>query len=135
MTETADLGALQGVVQKLDRAERENALALQADIAANAAAKKQRSFIDELEEKVMAQTAVAAAASGTPEQAREMLSKARAKAMQAAANGADTGVLDAMVFQMQHLTKIAEENRARERRGGEDRSAAALQFLAALGQR
>lgn len=134
MTEAADLGALQGVVQKIDRAERENARALQADIAANAEAKKQRSFIDELEEKVMAQTAVAAAASGTPEQAREMLSKARAKAMQAVANGADTGVLDAMVFQMQHLTKIAEENRDRERRGGEDRSAAALPFVSVLGQ-
>lgn len=137
MTEATDpaalqLGAVQSIVQKVDSAVRENARALQADIAANAEAKKHRSFIDELEEKVMAQTAVAAAASGTPEQARAMLAKARSKAMQAAADGADTGALDAMVFQMQHLAKIAEENRERERRSGEDRSAWALPFVAAL---
>jgi hypothetical protein len=135
MTELTDLGALQGVVQKVDRAVRESDEALKRDIAANAEAKKHRSFIDELEEKVMAQTAIAAAASGTPEQAQEMLSKARQKAMQAAADGADTGTLDAMVIQMQHLTKIAEENRERERHGGQDRSAEAVPFVAAVGAR
>ena len=126
MTEITDLGALQSAVQKVDRAVRENARALADDIAAAAAAKKQRTFIDTLEEKVMTQTAVAAAASGTPEQARDVLAKARSKAMRAAADGADTGALDAMVYQMQHLAKIAEENRERERRGGEDRSAWAI---------
>ncbi len=133
MTEAADLGALQSAVQKVERAVRENAQALQADIAAKAEAKKHRSFIDDLEDKVMAQTAVVAAASGTPEQAREMVAKARSKAMRAAAEGADTGALDAMVFQMQHLAKIAEENRERERRGGADRSAFAIPFVAAIG--
>ncbi len=133
MTEAADLGALQSAVQKVERAVRENAQALQADIAAKAEAKKHRSFIDDLEDRVMAQTAVAAAASGTPEQAREMVAKARSKAMRAAAEGADTGALDAMVFQMQHLAKIAEENRERERRGGTDRSAFALPFITAIG--
>lgn len=135
MTEAPDLGALQSAVRKVERAVQESARALQADIAANTEARKRRTFIDDLEDKVMAQTAVAAAASGTPEQAREMLSKARAKAMQAAADGADTGVLDAMVFQMQRLTRIAEDNRDRERRGGADRSAEALPFVAAIGQR
>lgn len=134
MTETNDpaalqVAALQSAVEKVGNAVRANTQALQADIAAAAEAKKQRTFIDDLEGKVMAQTAVAAAASGTPEQAREMLAKARSKAIRAAADGADTGVLDAMVFQMQHLTKVAEENRERERRGGEDRSAVAAPFL------
>ena len=135
MTERSDLGALQGVVQKIDRTMRESGEALRRDLAANAAAKKQRTSIDELEEKLMAQTAVAAAASGSPEQAREMLAKARQKAMRAAADGADIGTLNAMVTQMQHLAKIAEENRARERRGGADRSADALPFVAILGAR
>ena len=133
MTELTDLGALQVVVQKIDRFVRENGAALERDIAAKAATKKQRTFIDQLEEKLMAQTAVAAAASGTPEQAHDVLAKARQKAMQAAANGADTGTLDAMVTQMQHLTRIAEENRERERRGGQDRSAHAIRLVAAIG--
>jgi hypothetical protein len=84
---------------------------LEADLKAKEEAKKQRSPIDEMEDKVMASTAVAAAAAGSPEQAREMLQKARAKAMQAAANGADTGALEAMVRQMERLAKIAEERR------------------------
>lgn len=130
MTEAADLGALQSAVQKVEYAVRENARSLEADIAANAEAKKHRTFIDDMEDKVMTQTAVAAAASGTPEQAREMLAKARSKAMRAAADGADTGALDAMVFQMEHLAKVAEENRERERRGGQDRSALAIPVLA-----
>lgn len=127
--ETTALGALQSAVQKVDRAVRDNALSLKADLAAAAEAKKHRSFIDELEDKVMAQTAAAAAASGTPEQAREMLAKARSKAMRAAADGADTGTLDAMVRQMEQLTKVAEENRERERKGGQDRSALAIPLL------
>ncbi|MBX7200566.1 MAG: hypothetical protein K1X51_14455 [Rhodospirillaceae bacterium] len=132
MTEASDLGGLQSAVQKVERAVRDNAQALQADIAANAEAKKHRTLIDDLEDKVMAQTAAAAAASGTPEQAREMLAKARSKALRAAADGADTGVLDAMVFQMAHLAKVAEENRERERRGGQDRSALAIPLLQTL---
>ncbi len=134
MTEITDLGALQSAVQKVDRAVRENARALADDLAAKAAAKKERTFIDTLEEKVMTQTAVAAAASGTPEQARDVLAKARSKAMRAAADGADTGALDAMVYQMQHLAKIAEENRERERRGGSDRSAWAIPRVSVIGQ-
>jgi len=135
MTELTDLGTLQDIAQKMDRAAREGAEALRRDIAANAEAKKQRTFIDDMEEKLMAQTAIAAAASGSPEQAREMLAKARQKAMRAAADGADTGTLNAMVTQMQHLAKIAEENRAREARGGRDRSADAIPFVTALGTR
>lgn len=129
MTEATILGALQRAVQKVENAVRANAQALQADIAAAAEAKKHRTFIDDLEDKVMAQTAVAAAASGTPEQAREILAKARSKAMRAAADGADTSALDAMVRQMEQLTKVAEENRERERRGGQDRSASAIPIL------
>lgn len=84
---------------------------LEADLKAKEEAKRQRSPIDEMEDKVMASTAVAAAAAGTPEQARAMLQKARAKAMKAAADGADTGALEAMVRQMERLAKIAEERR------------------------
>jgi len=85
--------------------------AVEAERAAKEAAKKQKDPIDALEEKLMRNTAVAAAASGTPEQARDMLAKARAKAMRAASDGADLGSLEAMVRQMEHLAKIAEENR------------------------
>lgn len=107
----ADLQNARKAVHDVEAAVRAAGQQLEADLAAKAAAKKQRSPIDALEEKVMATTAFAAAASGTPEQAREMLSKARAKALQAAADGADTAALEAMVRQMERLAKIAEENR------------------------
>jgi hypothetical protein len=103
--------------------------ALKADLAAEAAAKKQRSPIDELEDKLMTNTAGAAAASGTPEQAKDMLAKARAKAMQAAADGADTGALDAMVWQMQQLAEVAEENRLAKKPGGTTAAPARFRFL------
>jgi hypothetical protein len=95
--------------------------AVAAEREAKEAAKKQKDPIDALEEKLMQNTAVAAAASGTPEQAKDMLVKARAKAMRAASDGADIGSLEAMVRQMEHLAKIAEENRRlknREQSGG-----------------
>ena len=79
----------------------------------------------------MSNTAVVAAASGTPEQAKDMLAKARAKAMQAAADGADTGALDAMVWQMQQLAHVAEENRLLKKHGFDDGGAGAVPFLAA----
>lgn len=87
-----------------------------------------------MEDKVMASTAVAAAAAGTPEQARAMLQKARAKALKAAADGADTGALEAMVRQMERLAKIAEERRDLKNHGrtygpGNDGGAAAVPAL------
>jgi hypothetical protein len=111
--------------------------ALKAELAAKQAAKKQRDPLDELEEKVMTTTAIAAAASGTPDQAKAMLAKARSKAMQAAADGADTSALEAMVRQMEHLAKIAEENlEAKKRAAGKppqgDGGAAAIPVIAAI---
>jgi uncharacterized protein YoxC len=132
MTDFSDLSAMRRVVDDLDRMVPTTAEALKRDLAAKAEEKKQRTAIDDLEEKVMISTAVAAAASGTPEQTREMLQKARAKAMRAAAAGADTATLDSMVHQMEHLSKVAEENRERERRGGKDRSASAIPVISAL---
>lgn len=132
MTDFSDLSAMRRVVDDLDRMVRTAAQELKRDLAAKADEKKQRTAIDALEEKVMVSTAIAAAASGTPEQTREMLQKARAKAMRAAAAGADTATLDSMVHQMEHLSKVAEENRERERRGGRDRSAFAIPYLTRL---
>jgi hypothetical protein len=135
---TTNLDDLRKAARDIEKAVRMAGEQLEADLAAKAEAKKQRSSIDELEEKIMATTAVAAAASGTPEQAREMLSKARAKAMQAAADGADTGTLDAMVHQMEHLTKIAEEKREvksdRRDRGWmvDDGGAGAIPYIVAI---
>ncbi len=84
---------------------------VKAERAAKEAAKKQKDPFDALEEKLMQATAIVAAASGTPDQAKDMLAKARAKALRAAADGADTGALEAMVRQMEHLAKVAEEHR------------------------
>lgn len=134
MTDFSDLAAMRHVVDDMDRMVRTTSAELKRDLAAKAEEKKQRTSIDELEEKVMMSTAIAAAASGTPEQTREMLQKARAKAMRAAAAGADTATLDSMVHQMEHLAKIAEDNRERERRGGKDHSAAAIPALAVIGK-
>lgn len=127
-----DLSTLRSAVQKLDRAARDAEAQLQSDLAAKAAAKKQRTFIDDLEDKVMASTAVAAAASGTPEQAKAELAKARRKAMDAAADGADASTLNAMMREMERLAKIAEENRQREKRGGLDASASIIPVLSAI---
>ncbi len=127
-----DLSTLRATVQKLDLAARTAEAQLQRDLAAKAAAKKQRTFVDDLEDKIMASTAVAAAASGTPEQAKAELEKARRKAMEAAADGADTGALNAIVRDMERLAKIAEENRQREKRGGGDAGAAAVPVLTAI---
>jgi len=90
---------------------------VKAEREAKEAAKKQKDPIDELEEKLMKDTAVVAAAFGSPEQAKDMLAKARTKAMQAASDGADTGTLEEMVRQMEHLAKIAEENRRLKNKG------------------
>ena len=106
-----DLAASNKAIRTLDVALTAWDASLKADLAAKEAAKKQKDPIDELEERLMRSTALAAAASGTPEQAKDMLAKARAKAMKAASDGADTGTLEAMVHQMEHLAKIAEENR------------------------
>lgn len=128
------LAALRKAVSTLDVGLRAADDALKAALAAKDAAKKQRSPIDALEDKIMTITAVAAAASGTPEQAQDMLAKARSKALRAAADGADTGTLNAMVQQMEHLAEVAEENRRLKRRGWDDGSAAAIPILATIGR-
>jgi hypothetical protein len=110
------LANLRKVTATLGAALDADAAAFKAQQAAKQAAKKQRSPLDELEEKVMTTTAIAAAASGTPDQAKAMLAKARSKALQAAADGADTASLEAMVRQMEHLAKVAEENQEAKRR-------------------
>ncbi len=134
MTDFSDLPILRETVHKIDVAVQAAGAQLQNDLTAKAQAKKQRSYIDDLEDKVMASTAVAAAASGTPAQAKAMLAKARAKAMQAAAEGADTGALDSMVHQMEHLAKIAEQNEERKKHRRPDASAAVIPTLVALGK-
>jgi len=110
---------------------------VKAEREAKEAAKKKKDPIDALEEKLMQNTAVAAAASGTPEQAKDMLAKARAKAMRAAADGADTGGLEALVRQMERLARVAEENRRiknHEHDGHGNGSMTAVPFFAADGQ-
>ena len=97
-----------------------------------AEAEKSRRIMDRLEDKVMVSSAIAAAASGTPEQARAMASKMRAKAMRAAADGADAAALESMVRDMERLARVAEDNRKREKRGGLDASASALPALASF---
>ena len=124
---TATLGAA------LDAAD----AALKADQAAKLAAKKQRNPLDEFEEKVMTTTAIAAAASGSPDQAKAILAKARSKALRAASDGADTAALEAMVRQMEDLAKVAEENheakkRAKGRPPQDDGGAAAIPVIAAI---
>ena len=125
-------GFLREALQKVDTAVRAGRLQLQNDLAARAEAKKQRTALDDLEDKVTASTAVAAAASGSPEQAKAALGKIRAKAMRAAADGADTRTLEAMVRQMERLAKIAEKNREREKDGGRDAAATAIPVLDAI---
>jgi len=132
MTAMPALAALREATKTVDAALRAADIQLKTDLAAKAAAKKQRTALDALEEKVMAMTALAAAAAGTPEQAKAMLAKARAKAMRAAADGADTGSLEVMVRQMEHLAKIAEQNRNRKDKGRGDASAAVIPTLVAI---
>lgn len=100
---------------------RRNAAALKSDLAARETQKKTRTDIDRLEEQAMRDTVALAAASGTPEQAKAMLRKARGKLMSAAAAGADTAVLEDMVRDFERLTKAAEakrdvENAAKQKR-------------------
>ena len=116
----SDLVNLRKAAQTLDAVDRSAEVALKADLAAKEAGKKERDFIDELEDKLTANTALAAAASGTPEQAKEMLNKARAKFMQAAADGADTDALEAMVQRLEHLAKVAAENLERKKRAHDE---------------
>ncbi len=131
------LASLRKVTATLGAALDADAAAFKAAQAAKEAAKKQRDPLDELEEKVMTTTATAAAASGTPDQAKAMLAKARSKALQAAADGADTAAIEAMVRQMEHLAKVAEENHeAKKRAEGkfpqDDGGAAAIPIIAAI---
>lgn len=128
---SSERASLRKTVQTLDAVDRSAEAALKADLAAKEAAKKERGAIDELEDKLTASTALIAAASGTPEQAKEMLSKARAKFMQAAADGADTHALEAMVRRLEHLAEVAEENRERNKRAHEPPHEASAQAQAA----
>jgi type III secretory pathway component EscV len=108
MKTLADLHrANQSVTSQLRR----NAIALKSDLLRREVEKKTRTSIDAFEEKAMRDTATGAAAAGSPEQAKAMLRKARGKLMTAAANGADTVTLEAMVRDFERLTKIAEEKR------------------------
>ncbi|MBL8645021.1 MAG: hypothetical protein JNK21_13885, partial [Rhodospirillaceae bacterium] len=94
---------------------RRNAIALKSDLLRREVEKKTRTSLDDFEEKAMRDTAVAAAAAGTPEQAKAMLRKARGKLMSAAANGADTATLETMVRDFERLTKAAEAKQAAEK--------------------
>jgi len=127
-----DLAASRKTVRTLDDALTQWDARLKADLAAKEAEKKRRDPLDELEEKLMRNTAIAAAASGTPEQAKDMLAKARSKAMRAAADGADTGALEAMVRQMEHLAKVAEENRQSKQRARPGENATGTEGLPLL---
>ena len=127
-----ELPAVQKTIATLERAAKDADASLKADLAAKEAAKKQRGPLDTLEDKVTASTAVAAAAAGSPEQARAMLASAKGKLMQAAADGADTAALAAMDRDLERLAKIAEEKRDQKKQGGGDDSAAAIPALNAI---
>ena len=127
-----ELPALQKAVTTLERAAKEADASLKADLAAKEAAKKERSPFDKLEDKITASTAVAAASAGSPEQARAMLASARGKMMQAAADGADTTALEAMVRDLERLAKIAEEKRDQKKQGGDDDGAAVIPTIVAI---
>jgi hypothetical protein len=119
-------------LQKLETGMRDNAAQMKQFDALKQAADSDRAALDELEDKLAASSAIAAAASGTPEEAKALASKMRAKAMRAAAEGADAGALESMVRDMERLAKIAEENREREKRGGRDASASVIPVLGAI---
>lgn len=134
MAGLAGIDSLRDAVRSVESATREASLALERDLAAKDLAKKQRTALDDLEDKVMAQNALAAAASGSPQEAKAMLAKMRAKAMRAAADGADTTTLESVVRDMERLAKIAEQNHEREKKGGRDASAAVIPSIVALGK-
>lgn len=94
---------------------RRNAIALKSDLLRREVEKKTRSSLDAMEEKSMRETATLAALSGTPEQAKAMLRKARGKLMSAAANGADTGTLEVMVRDFERLAKTAQAKHESEK--------------------
>lgn len=127
----ADISDMKAVTQ-LENGLRDNARQMEYLDALKRAAEERSAAIDKLEDKLAVSSAVAAAASGTPEEAKAMASKIRAKAMRAAADGADASTLEAMARDMERLTKIAEENRERENRGGKDASAAVIPTLGGI---
>ncbi|MBL8629632.1 MAG: hypothetical protein JNM81_08395 [Rhodospirillaceae bacterium] len=106
------LDALRRANQSVTTQLKRNAIALTSDLMRREIEKKTRTSIDALEEKAMRDTATAAAGAGSPEQAKAILRKARGKLMTAAANGADTATLEAMVRDFEHLAKRAEETRS-----------------------
>ncbi|MGE3476007.1 MAG: hypothetical protein AB7H70_09385 [Rhodospirillaceae bacterium] len=128
----SDISNIKAATQTLETGLRDNARQEAYFDALKRAADERNAAIEKLEDKLAVSSAVAAAASGTPEEAKAMASKIRAKAMRAAADGADAGVLDSMVRDMERLAKLAEENRAREKSGGKDVSGAAIPVLAAI---
>jgi len=103
--------ANESVTQQLRR----NAAALGGDLLRREAEKRSRTSLDEKKKKAMRETATLAAASGTPEQAKAMLRKARGKLMNAAANGADTATLEGLVRDFERLAKTAEQKQAAEK--------------------
>ncbi len=113
------LDALRRANQSVTNQLKRNAIALKSDLMRREIEKKTRTSVDAFEEKAMRDTATAAAGSGSPEQAKAMLRKARGKLMSAAANGADTATLEAMVRDFERLSKKAEEKRA-EAKAAED---------------
>jgi hypothetical protein len=103
--------ATESVAQQLRR----NAVALSNDLVSREVEKKTRTSLDVLEEKSMRETAALAAASGTPEQVKAMLRKARGKLMTAAANGVETAALESMVRDFERLAKIAQQKNKAEK--------------------
>ncbi|MCC6915047.1 MAG: hypothetical protein IT566_15205 [Rhodospirillaceae bacterium] len=128
----SDISSIKTAMQTLETGLRDTARQEAYFDALKRAADERNAAVDKLEEKLAVSSAVAAAASGTPEEAKAMASKIRAKAMRAAVDGADAGALESMVRDMERLAKLAEENRAREKNGGKDVSAAAIPVLAAI---
>lgn len=128
----SDISNFKAATQRLETGLGDSARQLEYFDALKRAAEERNAAIDKLEDKLTVSSAIAAAASGTPEEAKAMASKIRAKAMQAAIDGADAGALESMVRDMERLAKIAEENREREKQGGKDVSAAASPVLASI---
>lgn len=128
----SDISNIKAATQQLESGLRDSARQDEYFDALKRAADERSAAIDKLEDKLTVASAVAAAASGTPEEAKAMASKIRAKAMQAAVDGVDTSALESMVRDMERLATIAEENREREKSGGKDASAAAIPVLASI---
>jgi hypothetical protein len=132
MDAISDIAGSGAALQKLESGIRDNAAQMKRFDGLRQAADADRAVLDKLEDKLAASSAIAAAASGTPEEAKALASKMRAKAMRAAADGADPGALEAMVRDMERLARIAEENREREKRGGRDASASVIPVLSSV---